>query len=32
LTVTHSDELAERSMREIKLRDGEIESDERLNT
>ena len=26
LTVTHSDELAERSMREIKLRDGEIES------
>ena len=32
LTVTHSDELAERSMREIKLRDGEIESDERLNS
>ena len=32
LTVTHSDELAERSMREIKLRDGEIESDERINS
>ena len=32
LTVTHSNELAERSMREIKLCDGEIESDERINT
>lgn len=29
LMVTHSDELAERSEREIRLRDGRVESDER---
>ena len=28
LLVTHSDELAERSKREIKLMDGRVESDE----
>lgn len=32
LMVTHSEELAERSQREIQLRDGEVESDERLNS
>ena len=32
LTVTHSNELAERSMREIKLCDGEIERDELIKT
>jgi putative ABC transport system ATP-binding protein len=31
IMVTHSDELAERTDREIKLRDGTVESDERLN-
>lgn len=30
IMVTHSDELAERTEREIRLRDGTIESDERL--
>ncbi|NKB32568.1 MAG: ATP-binding cassette domain-containing protein [Pseudomonadales bacterium] len=31
ILVTHSDELAERSKREIKLMDGRVESDERLH-
>lgn len=31
IMVTHSDELAERSKREIKLLDGRVESDERLH-
>ncbi|MDA0689467.1 MAG: macrolide ABC transporter ATP-binding protein, partial [Proteobacteria bacterium] len=29
IMVTHSDELAERSRRQIRLRDGLVESDER---
>ncbi len=32
LMVTHSDELVERSKREIRLRDGRVESDERLHS
>lgn len=32
IMVTHSDELAERSDRQIKLRDGEVESDERSDS
>jgi len=32
IMVTHSDELAERSERSIRLRDGRVESDERLHT
>ena len=31
ILVTHSDELAEHSKREIKLKDGRVESDERLH-
>ena len=31
IMVTHSEELAERTKREIQLRDGTVESDERLN-
>ncbi len=31
IMVTHSDELAERSMRQIRLKDGTVESDERLH-
>ena len=30
IMVTHSDELAERSQRQIRLRDGRVESDDRL--
>jgi len=32
ILVTHSDELAEHSKREIKLKDGRVESDERIHT
>lgn len=32
IMVTHSDELAERTARSIRLRDGEVESDERRRT
>jgi putative ABC transport system ATP-binding protein len=31
IMVTHSDELAERSQRQIRLRDGRVESDDRLS-